>query len=62
LVAVDNASHDGTQLYLKNQERAGIINKVILNPENYYPGKATNIGWEEGIKAYPRSYPLDAAR
>jgi glycosyltransferase involved in cell wall biosynthesis len=58
LVAVDNASHDGTQLYLKNQERGGVINKVILNPENYYPGRATNIGWEAGIKAYPEATHL----
>lgn len=58
IVAVDNASHDGTQLYLKERERAGIINQVILNPENYYPGKATNIGWTEGLKEFPQATHL----
>lgn len=58
IIAVDNASHDGTQVYLKNQQRSGIINKVILNPENYYPGKATNIGWEAGVKAFPKATHL----
>jgi glycosyltransferase involved in cell wall biosynthesis len=55
LVAVDNASHDQTQLYLKRQEGRGVIDKVILNPENYYPGKATNIAWEEGLKEFPQA-------
>jgi len=58
MVAVDNASHDGTQVYLKNQERSGSIDKVILNPDNYYPGKATNIGWEEGLKEFPEAQYL----
>lgn len=55
LVAVDNASHDQTQLYLKRQEGRGVIDKVILNPENYYPGKATNIGWEAGLAEFPQA-------
>jgi glycosyltransferase involved in cell wall biosynthesis len=55
LVAVDNASHDSTQIYLKNQERSGVIDKVILNPENYYPGKAVNIGWEAGLEEFPQA-------
>lgn len=53
LVAVDNASTDGTPEYLQNMKERGRIDKVILNPENYYPGKATNIGWSEGLKEYP---------
>lgn len=52
LVAVDNASTDGTQKYLLEAERRGVIDKVILNPENYYPGKAANIGWEAGLKEF----------
>lgn len=53
LVVVDNNSDDGTQDYLKNLEKRGRVNKVILNPDNYYPGKACNIGWAEGLKEYP---------
>lgn len=52
LVVVDNASMDGTQGYLKNLVKRGRINKLILNKENYYPGKACNIGWEEALKIY----------
>lgn len=58
LVVVDNNSSDGTQEYLKGLKKRGIIDKVILNPENYYPGKATNIGWEQGIKDYPNATHL----
>lgn len=53
LVAVDNNSDDGTQMYLKKLKERGRIDKLILNPENYYPGKACNIGWAEGLKEYP---------
>ena len=53
LVVVDNNSTDGTKEYLKSCERRHRIDKLILNPENYYPGKACNIGWSEGMKAFP---------
>jgi glycosyltransferase involved in cell wall biosynthesis len=53
LVIVDNASTDGTIEYLKKHEKREKVDKIILNPENYYPGKATNIGWAEGLKEYP---------
>lgn len=53
LVVVDNNSSDGTQEYLKGLIKRNRANKVILNPENYYPGKACNIGWAEGLKEYP---------
>ena len=53
LVVVDNASTDGTVKYLENLKKGGRIDKLILNPENYYPGKATNIGWTEGLREYP---------
>lgn len=53
LVVVDNNSTDGTQKYLKSLKERGRIDKLILNPKNYYPGKACNIGWTEGIKEYP---------
>lgn len=53
LVIVDNNSTDGTKEYLQTLEGRYRADKVILNPDNYYPGKACNIGWEEGIKDYP---------
>jgi glycosyltransferase involved in cell wall biosynthesis len=53
IVIVDNASTDGTAEYLQRLGEGPKIDKVILNPDNYYPGRATNIGWEEGLKEYP---------
>lgn len=58
LVVVDNNSSDGTQKYLKNLLERGRIDKLILNPDNYYPGKATNIAWTEGLKDYPQATHL----
>lgn len=58
LVAVDNSSDDGTQDWLTSLQKRGKLDKVILNPENYYPGKACNIGWEEGLKEYPNATHL----
>lgn len=52
LVIVDNASTDGTQDYLKELQRRGRVNLVILNDANYYPGKACNIGWKRGLEVY----------
>lgn len=58
LVAVDNNSTDGTQDYLLKAKERNRIDKVILNPENYYPGKAANIGWTEGLEEYPTATHL----
>jgi len=58
LVVVDNNSTDGTQKYLKSLVPRNRIDKLIINPDNYYPGKATNIGWAEGLKAYPEATHL----
>lgn len=58
LVVVDNASTDGTVKYLKNHKKRSKIDQVILNPENYYPGKACNIGWKEGLKSYTEATHL----
>lgn len=58
LVIVDNASDDGTQEYLNKLVERNRADKVILNADNYYPGKATNIGWEEGLKEYPSASHL----
>lgn len=52
IVAVDNHSSDGTQEYMRNLATRGRINMFIENPENYYPGKACNIGWEAAMKVY----------
>lgn len=58
LVIVDNNSTDGTQKYLSSLINRNKADKIILNPDNYYPGKATNIGWEDGLKEYPQATHL----
>src|SRR5688572_24144843 len=58
LIVVDNNSTDGTQEYLTRLEKRYRIDKAILNPDNYYPGKATNIGWEQGLKDFPEATHL----
>lgn len=52
LVVVDNASSDETQEWL---EKEGPQDLLILNPANFYPGKATNIGWERGLREFPQA-------
>lgn len=56
LVLIDNASTDGTQQYLKDLQRRGRINMLILNDVNYYPGKACNIGWQHGLEVYDATH------
>lgn len=56
LAVVDNNSTDGTQDYLTELKKRGRVNEVILNPENYYPGKACNIGWGKGLETYPATH------
>lgn len=58
LVIVDNNSDDGTQKYLGNLVERNKADYIIFNQENYYPGKATNIGWSEGLEAYPEATHL----
>ena len=52
LIVVDNASTDGTKEWLESKYANGEIDKLILNHENYYLGKAFNQGM---AKANPRS-------
>lgn len=58
LVAVDNSSTDGTQSWLESARERNKLDMVVLNPANYYPGKATNIGWEAGLELYPQATHL----
>ena len=56
LVIVDNNSTDGTQDYISKLVGRNKADKVILNDDNYYPGKATNIGWEAGLKEFDATH------
>lgn len=56
LQVVDNASTDGTQEYLQGLLKRGRINGFTLNEENYYPGKACNIGWEKSLEIYEATH------
>lgn len=56
LIVVDNNSTDGTQEYLGNLVERGKIDQAIFNDENYYPGKACNIGWEEALREADSKY------
>lgn len=52
LIVADNASSDGTQEYLKGLHRRVMINGLLFNKDNLYPGAACNQGWEIGLKDY----------
>lgn len=56
LVVIDNNSTDKTKTYLQTLVKRGRIDKLIMNPENYYPGRAANIGWTEGLKEYDATH------
>src|SRR5579859_4802723 len=58
LVAVDNASTDGTQAWLTEQLQNNSINEVIFNNHNKYPGAACNAGWAVGLKNFPQATHL----
>lgn len=58
IIVADNNSTDDTQTYLKNRARSYFINEVMLNPENYYPGKATNLAWAKALESYPQATHL----
>lgn len=56
LIVSDNASTDGTQKYLKDLQKRGRINGLLLNPQNYYPGKACNLAWEQVLNIYEATH------
>jgi len=58
LVVVDNNSTDSTVDFLKSHADRDKIDHVIFNTENYYPGKACNIGWQVGLELYPEATHL----
>lgn len=58
LLICDNASTDGTKLWLADKKQAGYIDDYIINDDNYYPGKATNIGWDQGLADFPKATHL----
>lgn len=58
LIIVDNASTDGTKEYLDRLAKRNRADQVIFNEDNFYPGKATNIGWSVGLKQYPQATHL----
>lgn len=55
VVIVDNNSTDGTQQWLEKDSTGRLINNglSLKMPENFYPGKACNEGWREGLERYP---------
>lgn len=53
IFAVDNASSDGTQEWLKEQ-----VDFFAEMRENLYPGAATNYGWKKGLVVYPEATHL----
>lgn len=47
LNVVDNASTDGTQQYLTEMQRTGVIRHLSLLPENVGVAKAANLAWTQ---------------
>lgn len=55
LIVSDNNSVDGTREWLQEQKNLGVVDDILLNSDNYYPGKACNLGWDQGLKSYPQA-------
>lgn len=52
LIVADNNSTDGTREYLQDIQKRGRVNMLMLNPDNYYPGKACNLAWAAAMSLY----------
>ena len=51
LTVVDNASQDGSREYLQQLQREGVIDNLILLPENVGVAKASNLAWHQEPQA-----------
>jgi len=58
ILIVDNASDDGTKLWLADMKQTKKIDDYIINEDNLYPGEATNVGWREGLLKFPEATHL----
>jgi len=47
LTVVDNASRDGTQAYLRELQRKGVVRNLLLLPENIGVARASNLAWSQ---------------
>jgi O-antigen biosynthesis protein len=47
LTIVDNASRDGTQAYLRELQRKGVVKNLLLLPENIGVARASNLAWSQ---------------
>lgn len=54
----DNASTDGTKLWMADAVNAGKIGQSYASLTNDYPGAATNFGWQRGLGSYPEATHL----
>jgi GT2 family glycosyltransferase len=51
LTVVDNCSQDGTQDYLKELKRRGVIKNLVLLTENIGVARASNLAWQQEPQA-----------
>src|SRR6185503_4146486 len=51
LTVVDNCSQDGTQDYLKELKRRGVIKNLVLLTENIGVARASNVAWQQEPQA-----------
>ncbi len=51
LTVVDNCSQDGTQDYLKELKRRGVIKNLVLLAENIGVARASNVAWQQEPQA-----------
>ena len=60
ITVVDNASNDGTQIFLKELEQTEVIKNLILLPNNIGVAKASNLAWlQEPDALYYLKYDND---